>query len=166
MAHCEQERAWPRDALDDLASAARRSVTFDERRPWSSADDHQLARALLAALRGAGTASMTDVAAVAAALGQGRSEADPSREPSPVADPSSLPSQGGRVEGSRVEEAPPGQERAAAREYARFLRFAELTSEALARQARARGAISAGEARLGVWTRLVLLLRARLGGRG
>ncbi len=143
MARCEQERPWPRVALDELAAAARRGVTLDEQHPWSAAHDRRLARALLDALLGEGTASTADEATVAEALALRR------RVENPAAGTSAC--------------AAPRQVGEAAGDYARFLRFVGLATAAL--QRRARSATAGSEARLGVWTRLALLVRARLGGR-
>jgi hypothetical protein len=103
MAGCERERPWPRQALDEIAAAARRRAMLDER-PRRQADDQQVARAVL------GAASL-----------------------------------GGD----------------AARSYARVLRYIDLTTRAIERRAPVEKA--EGDAQLGVWTRIGLLLRARFG---
>jgi hypothetical protein len=69
MARCEGERPWPREALDELATAARRSVTRDAGHPWTVDDDRRLASALLAAWMGADAYDAVAEGTVAEALG-------------------------------------------------------------------------------------------------
>lgn len=45
LARCERERPWTRDAFDRLGATARRRATAE--RPWSAAEDRELARTVL-----------------------------------------------------------------------------------------------------------------------
>ena len=161
MARCEGDRPWPREALDELAIAARRSVTRDAEHPWNGDDDRRLARALLAAWGGdAGFDAMAEQT-VATALSMrrlseaGRSKRPPSAELAPrgAAD-AAPPRKGRRAETSRVEEG--AQPDAGARTTGRYLRFVGLTNAALERRG----------SPLGLPSRLSALVRSRFyGGR-
>jgi len=105
MATSERERPWPRQALDDIAAAARRRAALDEGASHSQSDDRRIVRALLAAL---------------------------------------------------ADEAPAASKLA----FGRFRRYVDLASRALEQRE-----VNGREPRLGVWTRLALLLRARLASR-
>jgi hypothetical protein len=148
MARCEREQPWPREALDELATAARRSVTRDAGHPWNSDDDRRLAKALLGAWMGTGAIDAIAEGTVAEALGLRRLPAPPDLAAAGGADPG-VPRRGGRAEPSRVEER--GRSDPGSRAQARFLRFVELTNAALERHG----------SPLGLASRLSALLRSR-----
>lgn len=147
MAACERERPWPREALDEIAAAARRCAAAPDTDAWAGGIGRRLAAAVLGALTGrVPPPGAEEIAATAIRL---RARADLAEGDTGG---SLLPSKGGRGEGSNVEE--PG--------YRRFLRYVDLTNRRLAGMPL--GATREG-ARLGVIRRLLLLLRARFGSR-
>jgi hypothetical protein len=91
MARCERERPWRREALDELAAAARRSVTRDAEHPWNGDDDHRLAKALLGAWTGAEVIDPIGELTAAEALGLRRRHEASSTPPRRSASPPTRP---------------------------------------------------------------------------
>jgi hypothetical protein len=149
MATCERERPWQREALDEIAAVARRRAMLGQAGAWTAGDDRRLARAALAALTGdAATRRGEEVVAAAIRL---RMRGDLASDDSHYSTP---PSRAGRAEAPEVEGASASRNTV---DVSRLLRYVDLASRAIAGRARR------GEAQLGVWARLALLLRARLG---
>jgi hypothetical protein len=171
MRRCEADRPWPREALDAVAAAARRAVTRDEQHPWGLEDDRRLASALVGAWLGDSHADTPARATVENALALRRrveTATSPSARSAPPRTQPSAP--GSPASRSPGESGPAAGEPVSARagtppSVVRFLRFVALTTAAIERRV-AGGADMPAGSRLGLGTRLRLLLRARFAAAG